>query len=295
MTEKMIIMAAGISSRMKKPATDVRLDKNLLKQANEASKGMIRFGKEQVPFLDYLLSNLKGSGFKEIIVVIGEQAEAFRDYYGTNDRHNDFHGLDISYAIQPVPEGRTKPWGTADAVFHATDQYKEWEHSTFCLCNSDNLYSKHALKLIREFPGDGAWINYDRDGFEFSKERVSSLSVTMIDNAGYLLDFIEKPTPEDIEKARDVSGIVRVSFNLFKFSYDSIYPYLKNCPINPIRLEKELPTAVLNMVSDHPHSMKSIPLKEHVPDMTSKADLVSIRKYLNEHFVDLNWESMPLS
>jgi len=289
MTEKMVIMAAGISSRMRKSATDVQLDENLLKQADETSKGMIRLGKAQRPFLDYLLNNVKHAGFREIVMVIGEQADEIRNYYGAKDRHNDFHGLDISYAVQGIPEGRTRPWGTADAVFQALDQYREWEHTIFCLCNSDNLYSLHALRSIREYPGDGAWINYDRNGFDFEPARVSSLSVTKVDQDGYLLDFIEKPTTEDIERVRDASGIVGVNFNLFKFNYDLIYPYLRDCPINPIRHEKELPTAILNMVKSHPHSMKAIPLKEHVPDLTRKGDILSVQEYLNARFEDFIW------
>lgn len=285
----MVILAAGISSRMKKPATDENLDQNLVKQANEASKGLIRLGKAQLPFLDYLLNNMKQAGFREFILVIGENSGGFRAYYGTADQHNDYHGLDISYAVQSVPPGRTKPWGTADALFQALDQYPEWAHSTFCMCNSDNYYSKQALKLLREFPGSGAWINYDRDGFNFSKERVSSLSVTIVDDEGYLIDFMEKPKPADIEKARNADGTVRVSFNLFKFSYDLFYPYLRDCPVNPVRLEKELPTAVLNMVRDHPHAMKAIPLKAHVPDMTSKSDLPLVQNYLDEQFPEFTW------
>lgn len=290
MTEKMIIMAAGISSRMKKPATDIHLDQNLVKQANEAIKGMILLGEPKRPFLDYLLNNIKHAGFRKIIMVIGERADAIRNYYGAKARHNNFHGLDISYAIQTIPEARTKPWGTADAVFQALDQFKEWEHSTFCLCNSDNLYSRQALRLIREYSGEGAWINYDRDGFKFEPARVQSQSVIKVDEAGYLLEFIEKPSPEDVESARDAAGTVRVSFNLFKFSYDLIYPYLKNCPINPVRQEKELPTAIRNMVKDHPHSMKAIPLKEHVPDLTSKGDILNVQKYITEQFKEFSWE-----
>ena len=227
MTEKMVILAAGLSSRMKKPAIDVDVDANLTRQANETSKGMIRLGKAKAPFLDYLLHNLKQAGFREIIMVIGEKADAFRAYYGQQDRHNDFHGLNISYAIQRIPEGRAKPWGTADAVFQALDQFKEWRGSDFCMCNSDNLYSPNALKHIREYPVNGAWINYDRDGFDFSQERTSSLSVTIVDDDGYLLDFIEKPTADDVARARNADGTVRVSFNLFKFNYDLFYPYLK--------------------------------------------------------------------
>jgi hypothetical protein len=64
--------------------------------------------------------------------------------------------------------------------------------------------------------------------------------------------------------------------NCWKFLYDQIFPYLETCPENPIRKEKEIPTAVLNMVKDHQNSLFAIPIKEHVPDLTSKDDISSV-------------------
>ena len=38
--------------------------------------------------------------------------------------------------------------------------------------------------------------------------------------------------------------------NIFKFSGE-IFKFLENCPLNPIRKEKELPTAIMNMINQY--------------------------------------------
>lgn len=78
--------------------------------------------------------------------------------------------------------------------------------------------------------------------------------------------------------------------NAFKFDGKAFYPYLKNCPIHPVRNEKELPKAFLNMLKDFPKTGLGIPFSEHVPDLTAKDDIGVIKKYLAEHYDNtLNW------
>ena len=69
--------------------------------------------------------------------------------------------------------------------------------------------------------------------------------------------------------------------NIFLFDGELFCKYLNNCPPNPIRNEKELPTALLNMINDG-ISVKGIPIAEHVPDLTSKGDILKLEKYLKD-------------
>ena len=59
--------------------------------------------------------------------------------------------------------------------------------------------------------------------------------------------------------------------------------------MNPVRQEKELVSAVTAMAQASPRAMKALPLKEHVPDLTYKEDIVRVQKYLEKHFASLNW------
>ena len=78
--------------------------------------------------------------------------------------------------------------------------------------------------------------------------------------------------------------------NIFKLDGNMIYPYLKNCPTHSTRKEKELPTAILNMAKENAKAVQGIPISEHVPDLTSKEDIVILKEYLKKHFPNkLNW------
>ena len=61
--------------------------------------------------------------------------------------------------------------------------------------------------------------------------------------------------------------------NIFSFTGIGIYSYLKNCKLHPIRLEKELPEAVRNLIRNEPQAILCIPSREHVPDLTTAGDL----------------------
>ena len=102
----------------------------------------------------------------------------------------------------------------------------------------------------------------------------------MTDDNFNLLNFIEKPTQEQVDQNLDSNGKIRVSMNIFKFNGFQAFDFIKNCPINPIRNEKELPSAIVNMINENDLYMKGIPIAEHVPDLTSKADINIIQKLI---------------
>ncbi len=289
-TNKLVILAGGISSRMKQSQQmNVNIDAQLIQQANERTKGMITIDAKDRPFLDYQLYNARQAGMNDVVIVIGEHDQSLRNYYGSNDRDNRYHGLQISYALQKIPTGRTKPLGTADALHQALLSRQDWQRHHFIVSNSDNLYSTTAITLLLQLESIGGWIDYDDDGLQFDETRISQFGLTRKDRDGYLTEIIEKPSIEEINRLRKRDGSLYVSMNIWRFHYDTILPYLDHCPLHPIRNEKELPAAVQNMIKDHPRSMKGIPLKEHVPDLTYKDDIVRVREYLQENFGELKW------
>ncbi|MFC5683666.1 sugar phosphate nucleotidyltransferase [Flavobacterium sp. MAHUQ-51] len=294
MHDNLIILAGGASSRMKKEAVVENLTAEEIAQANERSKGLIGVGPNGRPLMDYLLLNAKRAGYKNIYIIIGEQGELFKAFYGDKDKDNNFYGLNVSFAIQYIPEGRVKPFGTADALFQAVEQYPELNSKYYSVCNSDNLYSPEALYALRETDSPNAFISYDRDAMLFPAERISRFAVAKLDDNNCLLDIIEKPEAAVVESFRDASGKIRVSMNAFKFKGESLYPYLKNCPVHPERDEKELPTVLLNLLHDFPGTALGIPFSEHVPDLTAKEDIVEVKAYLKEHFPVLDWNNPVL-
>tara|TARA_A100001011_G_C14286853_1_gene834175 strand:+ start:25 stop:852 length:828 start_codon:yes stop_codon:yes gene_type:complete len=274
MTKTIVILAAGMSSRMKK-SIDSDIDDSKADEANKKSKSLITFGDK--PFIYFLLKNIVEAGFENVIMVVGKD---FDDFKKQLDNLNFNNKLKIEYAIQKIPKDRVKPFGTADAVFQTMDQIEILKNSSFCVCNSDNLYSTNSLRTIRENAYENAVLAYDRDSLNFPKERVSSFSILMTDDNFNLLNFIEKPTQEQVDQNLDSNGKIRVSMNIFKFNGLQAFDFIKNCPINPIRNEKELPSAIVNMINENDLYMKGIPIAEHVPDLTSKADINIIQKLI---------------
>lgn len=290
MHDNLIILAGGASSRMKKQVSLDNLSEEEIAQANERSKGLIGVGPKGRPLLDYLLLNAKKAGYKNIYIIIGEQGNLFKEFYGSENSNNDFNGLTISFATQYIPERRIKPFGTADALFQAVEQYPELNSQEYTVCNSDNLYSTEALYALRETTSPNAFISYNRDSMEFPLERISRFAIAKLSENNQLLDILEKPTADVLESYKDAEGKLRVSMNAFKFNGALLYPYLKNCPVHPERDEKEIPTVLLNALKDHPNTTLGIPFSEHVPDLTAKEDIAEVKVYLKKHYPVLNWE-----
>ena len=276
--DSLIILAAGLSSRMKKSVSSKNLSKRSIEQANSRDKGLIGIDKNGRPLIHYLLINAKSAGFKIIYLVIGQNSDSFKSYFD----ENKYDGLDIEFAVQYLEKNKLKPSGTADALFQAITQFPILKSSNFCVCNSDNLYSAKALRSIRSTSFSNAFISYDKSFLNFSSAKVSSFSILKLNKNGYLVNILEKPTTKDFDLFKDNGGKIRVSMNLFKFNGSVFYDYLKNCPFDVLRNEKELPTAVLNLAKDQPSSVYGIPFEEHVPDLTSKDDIIVLNKLLNQ-------------
>ena len=284
MNKNIIILAGGASSRMKNSMISKNLSEEELKNANTRSKALLEFGNAKRPILDFLLLNAEKAGYKKVVIVIGEQGTLFKEYYGKQLKDNSFKGLSISYAIQYITKERDKPFGTADALFQALTQFPELQHEAFTVCNSDNLYSVAALQALLTCKDANAFINYDRDALLFPMEKIERFALTLVDENFHLETIVEKPSKNEVSNYKDVKGRYRVSMNVFKFTGTEIYSFLKNCPIDPKRNEKELPTAILNMINESKSYLRGISFAEHVPDLTSKEDIAIMKDYIAKNY-----------
>jgi glucose-1-phosphate thymidylyltransferase len=289
-TERLVVLAGGMSSRMRNSsASGGNAAPELYRQAGERTKSMIGLGAEGRPFLDYLLFNAKAAGLRDLVIVIGERDYSTRSRYGEKERENEFHGLRISYAIQRIPEGKSKPPGTADALLTALRLRSDWKGTSFLSCNSDNLYSVQAFRLLASFEGPGAMIDYDREHLKFPEERIAQFGITRKNEKGYVVELVEKPGQDDLIALRGTDGTLRVSMNIFRLRYDIVVPFLERCPEDPVRKEKELPVALNLMVQSIPDALKAIPLGEHVPDLTFKEDIHAMQEFLTHSGIALDW------
>ena len=285
MHPNIVILAGGVASRMKKSAlASGTPDADVGRDAEDLPKGMICVSDEGRPFLDYLLYNIEQSGYRNVVIVIGERDTTIRSRY--EEQHSDIlvQQLNISFVVQKIPAGKHKPLGTADALLEALKVKPEWKHQKFTVCNSDNLYSVQALRSLLADKHDNALIDYDRSALKVDESRIAQYAVMRKDAEGFLEDIVEKPSTDEIIRAADTSGRIGVSMNIFRFSYESIYPFLETVPLHPVRQEKELSIAVKMMIAQYCKSIFTIPLSEHVPDLTVQSDIADVKKYIEHEF-----------
>ncbi|NDV63001.1 NTP transferase domain-containing protein [Puniceicoccales bacterium CK1056] len=103
--------------------------------------------------LDYSVHDAMRAGFGKVVFVIRRDIEeAFRESIGKRYEKQ----VEIGYAFQElddlpagflVPEGRTKPWGTAHALRAARDQVI----GPFAVINADDFYGADAYRVLADY------------------------------------------------------------------------------------------------------------------------------------------------
>ncbi len=138
MQTSLVIMAAGIGSRY---------GGGIKQLEHMDNRGHI--------IMDYSIHDAIAAGFNKVIFIIRKDIEAdFRAIIGDRiEAVCKAYHVEVGYAFQdlhdiPVefPEGRTKPWGTGQAVLAAKELIRE----PFVVINADDYYGKNALKKMRE-------------------------------------------------------------------------------------------------------------------------------------------------
>ena len=105
--------------------------------------------------MDYSIHDAVEAGFNKIIFIIRKDIEAdFREVIGNRiEAVCRKCGVEVHYAFQDIrdipgelPEGRTKPWGTGQAVLAAKDLI----HEPFIVINADDYYGKEGFRQIHD-------------------------------------------------------------------------------------------------------------------------------------------------
>ena len=114
MKTTLIIMAAGIGSRF-----------------GTGIKQLTKMGLNDEIIMDYSIHDAKEAGFDKVIIIIRKDIEKeFKQVIG--NRIGKY--MDVEYVFQSiddipeefsVPEGRTKPWGTGQAILCCKDVVKD--------------------------------------------------------------------------------------------------------------------------------------------------------------------------
>ncbi len=141
MKTSLLIMAAGIGSRY-----------------GVGIKQLEGVGPNRELIIDYSVHDAIAAGFNKIIFVIRRDIEVdFREVIGNRiEKICRRCGVEVCYCFQAqndlpegftVPEGRTKPWGTGQAVLAARGVIKE----PFAVINADDYYGKDGFYRLHEY------------------------------------------------------------------------------------------------------------------------------------------------
>jgi len=231
--------------------------------------------------LYYHLLQAKRVGVTKVFIITPEENQGFYDFLDREYIKTTFASISIKLIQQRLPAGAEKPLGTADAVQQSLDKTPELKERSFVVMNADNIYSIKSLEALFSLATtQNALIGYDQEGLNFSSQRIQKFAILKVNEKGFLTAIVEKPSKKIMNAARDATNKIRVSMNIFKLYGPSIYSFLENCPLDPIRKEKELPTAVQRFIQVHKEGFLLLPFCEHVPDLTSAEDINLLNKLL---------------
>lgn len=254
----LVIMAAGMGSRY-----------GGLKQIDPVDEqGHI--------IMDFSMYDAKKAGFEKVVFIIKKENEA--DFAQAVGDRMSAH-MEVTYAFQElsslpggfeVPEGRTKPWGTAHAVLSCTSEVT----GPFAVINADDYYGQEAFRLIYNYLAtheDDEKCRYAMVGYELGNTVTDNGHVARgiceIDEKGELTSVKERTRIEkrqggiayledDGTTWTPVSEDAVVSMNMWGFTRSILDEIEEDFPAflkegmqtNPMKCEYFLPAVVSSML-----------------------------------------------
>ena len=255
--------------------------------------------------IHYSLFDAYRAGFRKVVFIIKpELEETFRQILGPKVPEK----MEVLYAYQmiddlpagyTVPEGRTKPWGTAHAAMAA----RKLVDGPFVIINADDYYGVDAFRVIYDYlstHGDTEqYASYAMVGYQLENTVTEHGSVARgvctCDEAGYLCNVVERTkivkgetmprfTEDDGATWTDLPGDTIVSMNMWGFAnglLDELWTRFpafldKSLPVNPLKCEYFLPFVVNEQLEDGSAKVEVLPCEESWYGVTYREDLDSV-------------------
>ncbi|MBR0443657.1 MAG: nucleotidyltransferase [Clostridia bacterium] len=280
MKTSLVILAAGIGSRF-----------------GGGIKQLEHMGPNGEIIMHYSIYDALAAGFDEVVFIIRKDIEAdFREIIGNKMEKvckckYVFQELDDLPEGFSLPAGRTKPWGTGQALLACRGVV----NNPFIVINADDYYGKQGFKLIHDYlvehANDGAH-NYCMAGY--------ILDHTLSDNGGVSrgvcladagLNLVKVNETHNITKTADGAAVPDgngwkalnpksyVSMNMWGLTPAFIevlaerFPsFLSNVKQGDIKAEYLLPSIVDDLLQEGVASVKVLPTDDHWFGVTYKED-----------------------
>ena len=261
MKTTLLIMAAGIGSRF---GTGIKQ----LEPVDDA--GHI--------IMDYSIHDAIEAGFNHVVFIIRKDIEKeFKEVIG--DRIASIcssHNVTVDYAFQDIndipgtlPEGRTKPWGTGQAVLAA----KNVIDTPFIVINADDYYGKEGFKAVHEYLVNGG--KSCMAGFV--------LKNTLSDNGGVTRGICKMDEQNNLTEVVDVNSLV--SMNMWGLTPDFLDVleegfkefFEKEVPGNPLKAEYLIPIFIGELLEQGKMSVKVLKTNDTWYGMTYHEDVAAVK------------------
>lgn len=280
MNTTLLIMAAGIGSRF---GTGIKQLEPV-----DASNHII---------MDYSIHDAIEAGFNHVVFIIRKDIEKeFKEVIG--DRIASIcssHNVTVDYAFQDIndipgalPEGRTKPWGTGQAVLAA----KNVIDTPFIVINADDYYGKEGFKAVHEYLVNGG--KSCMAGFV--------LKNTLSDNGGVTRGICKMDEQNNLTEVVETKNIVKtatgaeadsvvvdvnslVSMNMWGLTPDFLDVlekgfkefFEKEVPSNPLKAEYLIPIFIGELLEQGKMSVKVLKTNDTWYGMTYHEDVAAVK------------------
>ena len=255
--------------------------------------------------IDYSVFDALRAGFGKLVFVIRKDIEqAFKEFVGARFEKQ----IPVEYVYQEldklptgfkVPEGRTKPWGTTQAVLMTEGVINE----PFAMINADDFYGADAFKKAADFlksecsPTVYAIIGYQLAN-TLSEHGTVSRGVCEVDEKGNLVGIKERlkisrqngvmVDEESETKKVELAEEVKASMNfwcfhpsVFNFIEEGFQVFLKENIDNP-KAEYLIPFTADQWIKAGKGVIKVIPTSSKWFGVTYKEDAPVVQRSLNE-------------
>lgn len=281
MKTTLLIMAAGIGSRFGGGIKQLELV--------DSNNHII---------MDYSIHDAIEAGFNHVVFIIRKDIEnEFKEVIGNristickeNNVTVDYAFQDINDIPGELPEGRTKPWGTGQAVLAA----KSLLTTPFIVINADDYYGKAGFKAVHEYLVNGG--ESCMAGFVLKNTLSDNGGVTRgickMDEHNNLTEVVETKNIVKTDKGAESDGIrldveSLVSMNMWGLTPDFLETldngfvdfFKKDVVENPLKAEYLIPTYIGELLAEDKISVKVLRTNDAWYGMTYKEDVEAVQE-----------------
>ena len=275
MDTTLLIMAAGIGSRF-----------------GGGIKQLEPVDEQGHIIMDYSIHDAIEAGFNKVIFIIRKDIEEeFREVIGSRiSAICAEHNVTVDYAFQDIndipgelPEGRTKPWGTGQAVLAAKDLIT----TPFIVINADDYYGKEGFKAVHTYLVEGG--KSCMAGFV--------LKNTLSDNGGVTRGICRMDADHNLTEVDETKNIVKtvdgaeadgvkldvdslVSMNMWGLTPEKGFVefFEKEVPANPLKAEYLIPIYIGDLLKKDQMSVKVLRTNDTWYGMTYHEDVAAVKE-----------------